>query len=84
MADNGAPAAIIKRSKVRTARTRAKSPSEDEPKVDAGLREASPSTLVAKLKKQHKERNKPKSRLSFGVDDEVSVLKSAYEIANRH
>lgn len=70
MADGGAPA-FIKRSKHRTARAREPSPSEDAPntKTDA---DASPSTLAAKIKKQHKERVKPKARLSFGGDEEVS------------
>lgn len=72
MADE-APAAIFKRTKARTARTRAKSPlGSGEDADDGGGAEASPSTLATKLKKQHKERSKPKSRLSFGADDEVS------------
>ena len=40
MADNSAPAAVFKKSKARTARTRAKSPSQDEPKADSEEAEA--------------------------------------------
>lgn len=68
MADTSAPA-FIKRSKHRTARAREPSPSEDAPNTTT---DASPSTLAAKIKKQHKERVKPKARLSFGGDEEVS------------
>ncbi|EJC98047.1 uncharacterized protein FOMMEDRAFT_97947 [Fomitiporia mediterranea MF3/22] len=66
--DNDAPAAIFKRSKARTTRTRAVSPSDDAQKE--GEDSAAPSTLAAKLKKQHRERTKPKARLSFGGDEE--------------
>ncbi|KAI5121072.1 hypothetical protein M0805_008586 [Coniferiporia weirii] len=65
MSDAVAPA-IIKRTKTRTTRIRALSPTNES----AEGSEASPSTLAAKLKRRHKERTKPKARLSFGGDDE--------------
>lgn len=71
--DTGAPTAIFKRSKTRAIRTRELSPTgnaNDETPVPS----ASPSTLAAKLKKQHKERAKPKARLSFGGDEEVGMF----------
>ena len=71
MADSGAPT-FIKRSKNRTTRARATSPSQEKSSTAEEL-EASPITLASKIKKQHKERTKPKARLSFGGDDEVSI-----------
>ncbi|KAL5524572.1 hypothetical protein ACEPAF_9712 [Sanghuangporus sanghuang] len=66
--DGGAPLTIFKRSKARTARTRSVTPADNTPENDEET--VTPSTLASKLKKQHKERNKPKARLSFGGDDE--------------
>lgn len=43
-----------------------------EATADTG--EESPSTLATQLKNKLKTRNKPKSRLSFGVDEEVRML----------
>ena len=70
MTDADAPAAFFKRSKSKNLRTRA-APSSDQSVKDGESVEASPSTLASKLKKQLKERKKPKARLSFGGDEEV-------------
>ncbi|KAL5482670.1 hypothetical protein ACEPAI_9264 [Sanghuangporus weigelae] len=63
-----APLTILKRSKARTARTRSVTPTDNAPENDEET--VAPSSLASKLKKQHKERNRPKARLSFGGDDE--------------
>jgi GC-rich sequence DNA-binding factor len=81
MDDSAAPA-FFKRTKSRTLRSRASSPGA-RPKANADVDEQSgdnddasdsPGTLVTKLKNKHKARAKPKARLSFGGDEEVSFL----------
>jgi GC-rich sequence DNA-binding factor len=63
------PPVIFKRTKSRSSqKTRAKSPEATET-VSTGV-EDSPITLATKLKNRAN-KNRPKSRLSFGGDEEV-------------
>ena len=84
MEDADAPAFLRRtktKTKTKTLRARASSPSApakplsietDEPVGDTDDAYDSPTTLVTKLKSKHKARAKPKARLSFGGDEEVS------------
>lgn len=65
---------IFKRSKTKTtARSRQLSPETNAENSGPEVSENSPSTLATKLKNKIK-KAKPKSRLSFGGDEEVSHL----------
>lgn len=70
--DADAPVTIFKKSKSRTPRAHSATPTDNAP--DGVETSVAPSALAAKLRKQHKERNKPRARLSFGGDDEVSFI----------
>lgn len=77
MASPDTPVMFFKRGKSRGMRARATSPSDEQAAAEGVEGEASPTTLAAKLKKQHKERAKPKARLSFGGEEEVRNTDSA-------
>jgi GC-rich sequence DNA-binding factor len=66
------PSVIFKRTKAKTAqRTRQSSPDNATETAGTETGDDSPSTLATKLKNRIKK--KPKSRLSFGGDEEVGV-----------
>jgi GC-rich sequence DNA-binding factor len=60
--------AVFKKPKARSSRQRAASPSNDAIGEDSS-ETTSASILAAKVRKQQKERLKPKPRLSFGGDE---------------
>lgn len=63
------PPVVFKRTKVKTAqRTRQSSPDNDTDNAITATGDDSPSTLATKLK--NKVKKKPKSRLSFGGDED--------------
>jgi GC-rich sequence DNA-binding factor len=71
MASDSTQPLIFKRNKTKpTVRTRQTSPENDTDANASATAEDSPSTLATKLKNKVK-RMKPKSRLSFGADEEV-------------
>lgn len=68
------PPLTFKRSKnKRSQRTRGVDVEEPTSEAAADTGEESPSSLATKLKNKLRTRNKPKTKLSFGVDDEVRV-----------
>ena len=67
---------IIKRVRSRASRIRDASPPANDV-IDVDSPSTTPDTLAAKLKNKQK-RSKPKSRLSFGTDDQVIAHSSRF------
>lgn len=73
--EDGSPVIIKRKSAKHAARSRAMdvdlAPSETTSSTAAGTGDESPSVIASKLKNKLKSRNKPKSKLSFGGDEDV-------------
>ena len=76
---------IFKRSKVKANQRAREEPQQDarEQRVQSTEDEPSPSAVASKIRNKAKQRVKPKTSLSFGVEEEVSQHDNSSLIPNR-